>query len=295
MAEGPIPVKASNRKAREKRLIWFEALAAFANMGESPQRIGEGPQGWEGFRRGNPKFFPGYLTDWFYRTANDWWRMSHLSETPPNDWREFHSKHPESFPERIEDWAVSIRALREFFDNHDPVPPLLFYRNLLRRVWANEDINGNCLRFLLGFEAEALAGGMGGFFLWKTEPTPKPPPSPGWNLKWLGDDDDGESRISDLPQGRPVIDGSTGTISWSFACRFQSAIYELMQERWRAMICPQCHKYFIADKTAQKFCSTKCTGENKRQKQIAYYHRKGKFIRPQRKTTRAKTQRRKRQ
>lgn len=287
MAEGPIPVKVSNRKAKDKRLIWFEALAAFANMGE-------GLQDWDNFRRICSKFFPGYLTDWIYRTANDWWQIAHLSETPPDDWQEFHSKWPEILPERIEEWAVSVRSLRQFFDNANALPPLLFYRNLLRRVWTNDDADGNCLRFLLGFEMEALGGGLFGMTLWKSDLPPKPPARPGWNIKWLGADDD-EPWISDFPRGRPVIDGSTGAITWSFGCTFQNTLYDLMQDRWRAMICPQCHKYFIADKTAQKFCSTKCTGENKREKQIAYYHRKGKFIRPQRKTTRAKTQRRNRQ
>ena len=275
MAQQPIPVKVPNRKAREMRLIWFDALAAFANMGESPQN-------WENFRRKYPKLFPGYLTDWIYRTAKDWWRMSHLSETPPNDWQEFHRKWPKILPERIEEWAVSVRSLRRFFDDANAVPPLLFYRNLLRRVWTNDDADGNCLRFLLGFEKEALGGGLFGMTLWKSDLPPKPPVRPGWNIRWLGADDD-ELRISDLPQGRPVIDGLTGAITWSFSSRFQSTIYELMQDRWRAMICPQCHKYFSADKTAQKFCSTKCSDERKREKQIAYYHRKGKFIRPQRK------------
>jgi hypothetical protein len=81
-----------------------------------------------------------------------------------------------------------------------------------------------------------------------------------------------------LPIGTPVVDGKTGTINWEFRCQFQRAIYDLMQERWRARKCRwgPCSKYFVADKTARKYCSPECY-EAKRIKQANdYYCRDGK-------------------
>ena len=110
-----------------------------------------------------------------------------------------------------------------------------------------------------------------------------------------GGPNDCEIKVSDFPEGRPIIDGRTGAITWEFGCPFQRAVYDLMQDRWRAMVCPQCHKYFIADKTAQKFCSSRCWGDKKAEQMREYYHQKGKIERQRRKTKRSKGQRRKRQ
>lgn len=287
MAQQPIPMKVSNRKAREARLPEFDALAAFANMGDTPQD-------WENFRRRYPDFFPDYLTEWMYRTTNYWWRLLNLSETPPDDWMEFHQKWPNMFPATTEDWAQRAAAIREAMSTGKP--PLLLYRNLLRQVWWNDDTDGNRLRFLLGFESEAFRGGGFSFGMWKLDDPPEPPADLK-RIRSVGESSDSHVRVSDLPEGRPIIDGVTGAIKWSFGCKFQSTIYDLMQDRWRAKECPECHKLFIADKTAQKFCSTSCSDEKKREQSNEYYHRKGKATRQERKAARAKSrsQRRTRQ
>ena len=67
-----------------------------------------------------------------------------------------------------------------------------------------------------------------------------------------------------LPPGKPIVDGRTGEIIWEFPSEFQQALYELMKNRRRARTCRQCGRYFIADKTAQAFCSTGCAGDAKR-------------------------------
>ena len=55
----------------------------------------------------------------------------------------------------------------------------------------------------------------------------------------------------------------------------QQAVYELMQCRWRAKVCPICGKYFIAAKTATQYCSTKCTTEAKNRRSLNWWTRKG--------------------
>ena len=95
-----------------------------------------------------------------------------------------------------------------------------------------------------------------------------------------------------LPYGTPVVDGNTGTITWSFGSPFQRAIYDLMRDRWRAMVCPNCGRYFVADKTAQRYCSSECYLEKKGMKALDYWNRIGRAAR-EAKALRAKSQRRK--
>jgi len=244
-----IPVKVSNRKAREVRLHRFDGLAAFANMGDSPED-------WAKFRRMWPEFFPAYLTGWIFRTATQWWRFANPGPTPPDDWEELRQKWPGLFKSEIQDWEWNARAVSETLGVMRP--PLLFYRDLLRQVWSRDDPSGNCLRFLLGFESQAVYGGVG-INLFKSETTPEAPPD--WNGsafqgQFLGQQ---KSAWSDLPSGFPVVNGIAGAITWEFGCQFQRAIYDLMQERWRAMGCPKCCRYFIADKTAQNIVQPNVT------------------------------------
>ena len=98
--------------------------------------------------------------------------------------------------------------------------------------------------------------------------------------------------FSGLPYGTPVVDGNTGTITWSFGSLFQRALYDLMQDRWRAMVCPNCGRYFVADKTAQRYCSSECYLEKKGMKALDYWNRIGRAAR-EAKALRAKSQRRK--
>jgi len=95
-----------------------------------------------------------------------------------------------------------------------------------------------------------------------------------------------------LPAGRPVAVGDTGNMGFQFGCQFQSAIYDLMQDRWRAKVCSwsKCRKYFIADKRGRKYCLEKCCWDKKLEHALVYYHRKGKFAR-QAKALRGKSQR----
>lgn len=94
--------------------------------------------------------------------------------------------------------------------------------------------------------------------------------------------EDQQTTYAGLPPGRPIVDGVTGAITWKFGCTLQQSVYELMQQRWRAMVCPECGKFFLADKTRQIYCSSTCFGEMKRKQALDYYHRKGRAERDKR-------------
>jgi hypothetical protein len=288
-----VPAKVSKRKARDDRLNDFEALARFANLGDKPDD-------WANFRRiclgMCPKFFPADMTEWIYINAEEWWNLSNLPDTRPGDYQSLLRRWPtvnkaaitfKNWPNFARNWRRRMRNVR---------PPLLFYRNLLRRVWRRKDPYGNSLSVLLGFDA-AMApileegeiekedpsiievGGTiieleapvdyGQLFMWKAPETEMP----------QVDTDNGiitwKQRETNcgLPIGTPTVDVDTSTIVWKFDCQFQSGIYYLMQERWRARVCPQCRKYFVADKVARRYCSTDCYEERKRKESLDRYHR----------------------
>ena len=98
------------------------------------------------------------------------------------------------------------------------------------------------------------------------------------------------SRVARLPCGKQEFDRKTNRITWCFGYEFQHAVYDLMQQSWRAMVCTECGRYFVAAKRAQKYCSPTCCGERKRKQVLAYYHQRGKLARQQ-KTSQAKSQR----
>ena len=72
---------------------------------------------------------------------------------------------------------------------------------------------------------------------------------------------------------------------------FQKAFYLLFRERWRAKICAQCSRYFIADKPAQRYCSTTCYGTARSKQALHWWRTKGD---PRRKEQQLKKRRKKR-
>ncbi len=112
-------MKVVNRQAAEERNLKFEGLAAFANMGDTPEE-------WRSFRLKHPQFFPDSpfyeslsstpitITEWLHQTAENWFSASMLA--------------------RVE------------------IPALLWYRNHLRAAWSGLDRTGSSLCVLYGFE-----------------------------------------------------------------------------------------------------------------------------------------------
>jgi hypothetical protein len=217
----------SNRRDREKQ---FSELEAFANLGETVDD-------WMQFRKAYPDFFPrtpwkselpGFrsCTDWVYTSAVKWDRMMHGK-------------------------PAELRKLMP--------TPLLWYRERLRAVWARNDPDGIDLMILCGFEREGLAKGWSrgcprsGILI--SVPTALDP---------LTVDLEEYPSYGGLPAGEHIVNVNTNKISWQSGCRFRELVSKLMQEqRWRAMVCPECPKFFVADKFAQKYCSPRCSAEYK--------------------------------
>lgn len=222
--------------ARDRREN-FEALAAYANLGDTPEA-------WNGFRAQYPTFFPstesgvkhkGFesISEWMYSFAEKW--------------------HQE-----FADHEVARRAL----------PPLLWYRNRLRAVWSRNDRYGYNLAMLLGFDEEAKKVAKDHPGEVAADPLMRPMLIPGLF-------DPLEQRTQGLPLGHPIIDGVTGEIRWEFGCELQRSVYELMQERWRAKICPQCGKFFVSLTTAQKLCSDACSEAAIRERSLTWWNETG--------------------
>ena len=76
---------------------------------------------------------------------------------------------------------------------------------------------------------------------------------------------------------RPVVDPVWGLASFSYGPvnDFQKAVYQLFLENWRAKVCSRCSQYFIAQKAAQIYCSTKCSGGVKRARSLEWWKLKG--------------------
>lgn len=206
-------MKVANRLAAKKKQQQFEALAAFANLGESQRD-------WAKLRLMHPDIFDEH---WLL-IASEHVSLGLFDDDP---------SHVYSLRgEEVE--AILKRRLR--------------YRDCLRSVWSGNDREGRNLRILYGFDLTEKDEKM----LWAGSAWEKP-----------------------LPPGKPIVNGLTGEILWEFPSEFQRMLYELMKDRWKAKICPQCGRYFIADKTAQSFCSTGCAGDAKRARARDYFDREG--------------------
>jgi hypothetical protein len=76
---------------------------------------------------------------------------------------------------------------------------------------------------------------------------------------------------------RPIVNPIWGLASFSYGPvnDFQKAVYQLFMESWRAKVCSRCSKYFIAQKPAQIYCSTKCSGGVKRARSLEWWRQEG--------------------
>ncbi|MGD0920430.1 MAG: hypothetical protein ABSA70_01540 [Terriglobia bacterium] len=84
----------------------------------------------------------------------------------------------------------------------------------------------------------------------------------------------------------PILaDWKTGSFIYSPSNDFQRAVYILFREGWRAKTCVRCSRRFIADKPVQRYCSTKCSGETKRERNLDWWNKHGKKWRKQRKAS----------
>jgi hypothetical protein len=278
--QATVSTKTSNRQARQtrdERLMKFEALADFANLGDEPAD-------WVAFRTKWPYFFPttpsgidqaGFrtLSEWLYASAEEW------------------ASYPADAKAKVQ-------------------PPLLWYRDRLRAVWTKNDPYGANLAILLGFEGRpdwlmhiimknAAARGETQIPAVIRRITEKeaqlqlvaiPPVVHPLIIPGQPTDFEKQRTFAGLPEGHPTVNPVNGSIGWEFGCLIQQLVSELVgQDYWRAMVCPECSRYFIAGKTAQRYCSSSCFGKAKSKASMEFYNRKGRFLRQKKSAKRRKT------
>ena len=244
-----VQISALNRRAGDERELLFAALEKLVNMGDSPGEV-------RSLRARRPHFFPA----WVYDDG--------------------------------EYWAAKDPSVK---------PPIRWYKEQLRKIWEGRDPNGVRLSVLLGIEKPPY---------WHDEdfdPSGEPPglikKDPTFEedaLKWYGfvnrreayQDRQTSEGISVgaagvLPDSPPALNWRTGTIEYEFSTDFQRSVYALMRESWRAKVCRSCGRYFIGSKSARMYCSSPCSGEAKRKRDLDYWVREGRPKREKRLTRKA--------
>ncbi len=140
---------------------------------------------------------------------------------------------------------------------------ILWMRDFLRAVWKREDVNGITLRGFLGLNQQFSPPGL------------RRKQFPGDNLVaiWRRFKRPPEEDQEFLPNVYPNL--HTGEIQYRPATSFQQAVYALLKNGWRARVCEDCGNYFVADKPAQRFCSTRCGKERKKRYDKLYWQQRG--------------------
>lgn len=176
------------------------------------------------------------------------------------DFQDFSEKYPYFWPFDIQDPDAGIllwdRAAR---------PVFLVFRDYLRKLWINDPVadDSGYLSVLLGL-----------------------------NVRFADCSDNSSFQLCELFQAwaelrgtypnvgigiRPIVDPVWGLAVFTYAPTndFQRAIHQLFLEHWRAKACTRCSSYFIAEKSAQIYCSTACSGGVKRDRARAWWNREG--------------------
>lgn len=79
-------------------------------------------------------------------------------------------------------------------------------------------------------------------------------------------------------------DWKTGSFEYAPVNDFQGAAYILFRQGWRAKRCTRCTRYVVADKPLQRYCSTECFAEARRERNLALWRKYGKKWRAPSKT-----------
>jgi hypothetical protein len=158
------------------------------------------------------------------------------------------------------------------FIDHEGKPPglldaahrrsVLFMRDCLRAVWKREDVNGITLRNLLGLNPQFSPEGL----------RRNPLPTEDYMAIWRRFEVSGPEP-EPLPSIYPNL--RTGEIHYRPATRFQEALDALLKNGWRARVCEDCGNYYVADKPAQRFCSTGCGKDRKKRYDRLYWQTRG--------------------
>lgn len=150
----------------------------------------------------------------------------------PADVYEFCRKQVVERPQRIR--VINVDGPSSMVPNTDSGHFLTAFRDWLREIWRGEQ--DTCLTedlsVMLGLQED-----------WRSE------------YSQMG---------CELPLARGGLDWRTGRFLYEPECEFQAALYAIVLNSWKAKVCSHCSRFFVADKPAQLYCSTRCAGEAKR-------------------------------
>ncbi len=192
-----------------------------------------------------------------------------------SDLHSFRLQHPHFFQAEFYDQSEQLAKAgkRDNFFN--------WLKGQLRAVWEGRDPAGTHLGVLLGIQSVSYAGFGGGDF--QAEVTE--------HMAIFGDFIDLCKPPSEehamvgahmLFAARITPDWQGSTLQYEPTIDFQHAVYMLMNESWRARVCPICRRYLIADKPANIYCSTKCSGVARQKRDLEYWRSEGKARRSKR-------------
>jgi hypothetical protein len=248
LRKGTIRVFEPNELAPEDKERLLGTLEAFVNLGDSLEEF-------LAFGKQNPTFFPVPIRD-----------NSQISRTPIPD---------PCFTSTVVDSVNPANKGKKFWTKALAWEPVchklaLFYRDSLGHAWHPPypgpiDIStGEEFEILLGLSGEGYAG---------------------------REDDALPAILTAHPDAAIVIDNpimadwKTGTFLYSPSNDFQRAAYILFREGWRAKVCERCSRRFIADKPVQRYCSTRCSGDTKRERTLDWWKKHGKIWRARRESS----------
>ena len=116
--------------------------------------------------------------------------------------------------------------------------------------------------------------------LFGIRPTPKPEDT--------NPEDMDTTRLSSIPPQSFSLEWKEGTIRYHGGCDFQRALYLLFRESWRARTCEACESKFIAQRVAQRYCSTDCSEKMQREIKRKWWTEHGQAWRQERKESKQK-------
>ena len=134
----------------------------------------------------------------------------------------------------------------------------IMFRDCLRRVWRGDrgQDHGQIIKILLGLELETVGPERHRYAI---------------PLELVHD------RHPDFGHTLAVInaDWLRGEFCYAPLNDFQRAVYALWRESWRARICPQCERLFIAAKAPQLYCSPQCSTVARRKRDLVLWRARG--------------------
>jgi hypothetical protein len=241
--------RATIRVFEPNELARYEKERLFAAL-EAFANLGNSPNEYLAFGKQNPTFFPVPIRD-----------PSQISETP-------------LATACFEDSAATADGEKKIWTRAITWEPVcrklaLFYSDCLRSAW--HPPNPGPYDLATGEQFEILLGLETGFRYAAREKA----------LKAIL----AACEFAEVTSTPILADWRTGSFIYMPDNDFQRAVYILFREGWRAKTCARCSRRFIADKPLQRYCSTECSGETKRERTLDWWNKHGKKWRTMRKAS----------